>query len=262
MLKDPYDIYTSIPHIPFNYNIVKSPSMTVMRVKGVDGTFNANPMYVAGTTTSYLSSGQYVMIQGTFANGTIVYPPYTSGNLYIVDGTPTIEADLTVTFKLKAVTGEALVTTTSTTVLSTVVITGTAGQFSCASTQLKVGQTVVISGTLGGTGSITGYSSPTTYVIAVTNGTTTFTLVTTAGAAIVTTAGTPTGLTYTSGHAGTTLTFYVNPPDINNTYVSQMTLTTSTTNPGIPLGLTVDSMGFSGIADDASLVNVEYTLTY
>ena len=95
--------------------------------------------------------------------------------------------------------------TTST--LSTVVITGTAGQFSCASSFLKVGQTVTISGTLGGTGSITGYSSPTTYVIGVTNGTTTFTLVTTGGAAIATTAGTPTGLTYTSStFAGNSLT--------------------------------------------------------
>lgn len=233
-----------------------------MRIRGTDGTFNANPLYITNTTTSYLSSGQYVMIQGAFANGIIVYPPYTSGNLYIVDGTPTIEADLTVTFKLKSILGEALVTTLTTTVLSTVVITGTAGQFSCASTQLKVGQTVTISGTFGGTGSITGYTNPTTYVIAVTNGTTTFTLVTTAGAAIVTTAGTPTGLTYTSGHAGTTLAFYVNPSDVNNTPISQMTLSTSTTNPGIPFGITIDSMGFSGVADDSSVVNVEYALTY
>ena len=262
MLKDPYDIYTTIPHIPFNYNIVKSPSITVIRIKGVDGTFNCNPLYVAGTSTSYLSSGQMVMIQGAFANGTIVYPPYTSGNLYTISGAPTIESDLTVSFKLVAITGESLVTSTTTTVLTGVVITGTAGQFSCTSTQLKVAQTVVISGTLGGTGSITGYSSPTTYVIAVTNGTTTFTLVTTAGAAIVTTAGTPTGLTYTSGHAGTTLAMYVNPSNANETYVSQMTLSTSTTNPGIPLGITVDSMGFSGVADDSSVVNVDYSLVY
>lgn len=82
--------------------------------------------------------------------------------------------------------------------LSTVVITGTAGQFSCAATSLAVGQAVVISGTLGGTGTITGYTNPTTYYIITTNGTTTFTLSTSlGGAAVVTTAGTPTGLTYT-----------------------------------------------------------------
>jgi hypothetical protein len=57
---------------------------------------------------------------------------------------------------------------------------------------------VVISGTLGGTGSITDYSDPTTYFIIATNGSTTFTLSTTAtGSGVTTTAGTPTGLTYT-----------------------------------------------------------------
>jgi hypothetical protein len=82
--------------------------------------------------------------------------------------------------------------------LSTVVITGTAGQFSCTSTTLTVGMAVTIAGTFGGTGSITGYTDPKTYYIIATNGTTTFTLsATSGGAAIVTTAGTPTGLTYT-----------------------------------------------------------------
>ena len=83
--------------------------------------------------------------------------------------------------------------------LAGVAITGTAGQFSTTSpTLLEVGLTVTISGTAGGTGSITGYSNPTTYHIISTNGSTTFTLSATAGgAAIATTAGTPTGLTYT-----------------------------------------------------------------
>ena len=81
--------------------------------------------------------------------------------------------------------------------LSTVAITGSAGQFSCASAYLAVGMNVVISGTFGGGGSITSYSNPTTYRISVTNGSTTFTLTTTGGAAITTGAGTPTGLTYT-----------------------------------------------------------------
>lgn len=83
--------------------------------------------------------------------------------------------------------------------LAGVAITGTAGQFSCtaSSALLFVNQTVTISGTFGGTGSITGYANPTTYLISATNGSTTFTLKTQAGVAIVTTAGTPTGLTYT-----------------------------------------------------------------
>lgn len=83
--------------------------------------------------------------------------------------------------------------------LSTVVIAGTAGQFTCGASTLVPGQVLTISGTLGGTGTITGYSTPTSYLIGVTNGTTSFTLTTLAGAAIVTTAGTPTGLTYTLG---------------------------------------------------------------
>lgn len=84
--------------------------------------------------------------------------------------------------------------------LSGVVITGTAGQFSCtaASITLAVGQEMIITGTLGGTGSITGYATGTHYWIVATNGSTTFTLSTTpGGSGVVTTAGTPTGLTYT-----------------------------------------------------------------
>lgn len=84
--------------------------------------------------------------------------------------------------------------------LSGVQIVGTAGQFQCsaASSTLVVNQPVVISGTLGGTGSISGYSNPTTYYIVATNGSTTFTLSTSlGGSGVTTTVGTPTGLTYT-----------------------------------------------------------------
>jgi hypothetical protein len=85
---------------------------------------------------------------------------------------------------------------TPTATLASVVITGVTGDFSCTSTTLAVGNTVTISGTFGGTGSITGYANPTSYLISETNGTTTFKLTTLSGAAVVTTAGTPTGLTY------------------------------------------------------------------
>ena len=86
------------------------------------------------------------------------------------------------------------------TTLTSVVITGTAGQFSCTASavSLAVGQSLTLSGTYGGTGSIAGYTDPTTYYIVATNGSTTFTLSTTpGGAGVTTTAGTPTGLTYT-----------------------------------------------------------------
>jgi hypothetical protein len=86
-----------------------------------------------------------------------------------------------------------------------VAITGTAGQFSCTSTTLLVGQAITITGTYGGTGSISGYASGTTYYVVATNGTptgaTTFTLSTTRnGTGVTTTAGTPTGLTYTKAN--------------------------------------------------------------
>jgi hypothetical protein len=85
-----------------------------------------------------------------------------------------------------------LVSTTTT--LAGVAITGTAGQFSCSATTLLLNQKIVVSGTLTGSGS--GVSAGTYYIIA-TNGSTTFTLSSTyGGSAITTTAGTTTGLTF------------------------------------------------------------------
>ncbi len=82
-----------------------------------------------------------------------------------------------------------------------VAITNTAGAFSCTATTLAVGDRVKITGTLGGTGTITGYTTGTVYKVSAKTGTspnvTAFTLQTEADGAIVTTSGTPTGLTYT-----------------------------------------------------------------
>jgi Chaperone of endosialidase len=80
--------------------------------------------------------------------------------------------------------------------LSGVAITGSKGQFSCNAATLSVGQTVTISGTKGGSGTITGYANPTSYLISATNGSTTFTLTSLSGSALTTSAGTLTGLTY------------------------------------------------------------------
>ena len=91
--------------------------------------------------------------------------------------------------------------------LSSVAITGTAGQFSCAATTLSVGLGIQVSGTLSGTGTITGYTDPKIYYIIATNGTTTFTLsATSGGSAITTTAGTTAGLTFTRTVGGLNLT--------------------------------------------------------
>ena len=86
-------------------------------------------------------------------------------------------------------------------ILTGVAITGVAGTFSCLASGLGLvlNQEITISGTFGGTGSITGYTDPTTYYIVATNGSTTFTLSASYnGAPITTTAGTPTGLTFTA----------------------------------------------------------------
>ena len=93
-------------------------------------------------------------------------------------------------------------TSIATTTVAGVAIADTAGTFTCTSNAyLSVGQTLTISGTLGGTGTITGYTNPTSYLVSAVSGgagtVTGFTLTTSTGAAIVTTSGTPTGLTYT-----------------------------------------------------------------
>jgi hypothetical protein len=96
--------------------------------------------------------------------------------------------------------------TAAATTLASVLIAGTGGQISYTSQAgLVTGQRLTISGTYGGTGSITGYTDPKTYILTAVTATTA-TLTTTAGAAVVTTAGTPTGLTYTLGVAPVTVT--------------------------------------------------------
>lgn len=78
--------------------------------------------------------------------------------------------------------------------LASVAVTGTAGQCSCTSDTLTLGEIVTVTGTLSGTA--TGISAGTYYIVA-TNGSTTFTLsATPGGAGITTTAGTTTGLSF------------------------------------------------------------------
>lgn len=126
--------------------------------------------------------------------------------------------------------------------LTGVTIADTSGNFTCnANPTLVVGQTVTIAGTYGGTGSITGYTNPTTYYVIATNGSTTFQLSTTSGgAAVVTTAGTPTGLTYTRSGVSS---FWYAP-----TVLADLTLTfTSGTVPNYSIDGTSNYRTFSGI---------------
>jgi hypothetical protein len=136
--------------------------------------------------------------------------PTSSGSLTLTAGTSAksvVRSDGVTVIQLNTPRALQVVTGTATgSVLAGVAITGTAGQISFTSNaNVYTGQYLTISGTLGGTGSITGYTNPTTYILSAVTATTA-TLTTTAGAAVVTTAGTPTGLTYTLGAAPRAIT--------------------------------------------------------
>ena len=100
-------------------------------------------------------------------------------------------------FRLAASSGAA----NGRTALTTVAISGTGGQFTCAATTLAAGDHIRISGTAGGTGSIGGYTNATIYEVTAVTGTspnvTGFTIAAEDLTALTTTTGTPTGLTYT-----------------------------------------------------------------
>lgn len=91
--------------------------------------------------------------------------------------------------------------------ISNVAITGNAGTFtSNAYTSYNVGDTVTVTGTNTGSGSISGYSNPTTYYIITTNGSSAFTLSASLGGAnVVTVAGNTRGLTFTAEGGTTTV---------------------------------------------------------
>lgn len=82
----------------------------------------------------------------------------------------------------------------------TISISGTNGQFTYSGQPLAftlaTDTYIRVSGTNSGTGTITGYTNPKTYIITATNGTTTFTLGDPQTGVLVTTAGTTTGLTF------------------------------------------------------------------
>ena len=157
-------------------------------------------VYVLDTIPQTLQAANIAASQTPAAAGNLTLTAGTSAKSVVrTDGTTVIQVDMP--RALQVVSGTAVAST-----LAGVAITGTGGQISYTSqTGLVSGQRLTISGTYGGTGSITGYSNPTTYILTAVTATTA-TLTTTAGAAVVTTAGTPTGLTYTLGVAPQAMT--------------------------------------------------------
>lgn len=189
-------------------------------------------------TVSSVSSGTLAVGQSLFGIGVLAETVITAlGTGTGGAGTYTINRSQTVVAEsMNSAAVGAVITATIGATLSGVSITGTAGQFSCSASAipLAIGQSLTISGTLGGTGTITGYTNPTTYYIIATNASTTFTLSDSlGGSAITTTAGTPTGLTY-----------QVAPTTLNVTAVASGTLYVGQTiqGVGIPLNTIITAL--------------------
>jgi hypothetical protein len=157
--------------------------------------------------------------------------------------------------------------------LTGVTITGTAGQFACSASGVTftVNQQLTISGTYGGTGSISGYTNPTTYFIIATNGSTTFTLSAAyGGTAITTTAGTPTGLTYTAAPSLTKVGLFTAVGTTNTTTTFTLAAANvriaagqSITGTGIPASTTVVSVtGTTVVMSAAAVSSLSITATF
>jgi hypothetical protein len=199
---------------------------------GGTGTYTVNTSQSASSTTMFANGNALLgdpapMDRGVGPLGRIfvwdTIPQALVANNIAASQTPAAAGSLTLTAgtSVKSTTNAAAISvlqldvpravkvttaTAAVATLSTVVIAGTGGQITFASQAgLVTGQRLTISGTLGGTGTITGYTDPTTYILTAVTATSA-TLTTTAGAAVVTTAGTPTGLTYTLGVAPATIT--------------------------------------------------------
>lgn len=172
--------------------LISNPSTAVFT-----GSISGTTLTVTSVSSGTIAAGQSLFGVGISAETIITATGTGAGGA----GTYTINNSQTITSEsMNSAAVGAKVTANQGSTLSGVTITGTAGEFSCTAVTeipLAIGQEVKISGTFGGTGSITGYTNPTTYYIIATNKSTTFTLsASLGGTAITTTAGTPTGLTY------------------------------------------------------------------
>ena len=151
--------------------------------------------YVWDVIPQTLQAANIAASQTPVAAGNLTLTAGTSAkSVTRTDGTSVIQLD--VARALQVVTGTATGST-----LAGVATTGTGGQISFTSNaSVFTGQYVTVTGTAGGTGAITGYSNPTTYILSAVTATSA-TLLTTSSGAVASTAGTITGLTFTLGAA-------------------------------------------------------------
>ena len=188
-------------------NVANTTALTLHDLEAFD---NPSPMSLGIGPLGRIYTWDVVPQAAVANNIAASQTPTTAGSLTLTAGTSVKSATTAygiVGLSLDMPRGVRVTTATAAVAtLSTVVIAGTGGQITFASQAgLVTGQRLTISGTLGGTGTITGYTDPTTYILTAVTATSA-TLTTTAGAAVVTTAGTPTGLTYTLGVAPVTVT--------------------------------------------------------
>jgi hypothetical protein len=188
-------------------NVANTTALTLHDLEAFD---NPSPMSLGIGPLGRIYTWDVVPQAAVANNIAASQTPTTAGSLTLTAGTSVKSATTaygTVGLSLDMPRGVSVTTATAAVAtLSSVVIAGTGGQITFTSQSgLVTGQRLTISGTLGGTGTITGYTNPTTYILTAVTATSA-TLTTTAGAAVVTTAGTPTGLTYTLGVAPVTVT--------------------------------------------------------
>ena len=188
-------------------NIANTVALTLHDLEAFD---NPSPMSIGVGPLGRIYVWDVVPQAAVANNIAASQTPAAAGSLTLTAGTSVksiTTAAGTSAFALDVPRGVSVTTATAAAAtLSSVVIAGTGGQITFTSQAgLVTGQRLTISGTLGGTGTITGYTNPTTYILTAVTATSA-TLTTTAGAAVVTTAGTPTGLTYTLGVAPVTVT--------------------------------------------------------
>jgi len=193
------------------------PNLMVMLDTAIGGLSAYTPYYVKSVPASAnIAIGYVARSSSTATITTAVAHGLATGHTVSIYNTGTaLDSDLTKVitvvdaYNFTYTSGASGTITPST--LSSFVLTGTAGQFTCTSTTLATNQAILLSGTFGGTGSITvgatTYSAAGTtataglvfYVVAGGTGTSFQLSYTPGGTPITTTAGTPTGLTYTVG---------------------------------------------------------------
>jgi hypothetical protein len=188
----------------YTVNTSQTASSTTMIANGNAFLGDPSPMslgvgplgriYVWDTVPQALVANNIAASQTPVAAGAVTLTAGTSVKSVVTNNGTVLQLDVPRAVSVTTATAAAAT-------LASVAVTGTGGQISYTSQAgLATGQRVVVSGTLSGTATITGYTTPTTYILTAVTATTA-TLTTTAGAAVVTTAGTTTGLTFTLGVA-------------------------------------------------------------